>query len=328
MLTRLVDVATYIANLYAEYTKERYGNDRSHCLRIQIEVIIPAIAVLTLLVITGLVLQSAVDTILHNEEEETVKISYLYVFSLLNLFVDVCCVIVFASRGSSVLYEEPPMPMMSMEIDMQSDDSGEFGHLEDEFDRPNLPPPSHFGVVKNLNMRSALTHVVGDSLRTVSVLGAAVVSSITRISPDICDAWAAVAVSVTIILAILPLMADIARTGCKLCTEIRQSQREYTAVGVEDDHETNNNAAGDDGDGDDDDEGSSSNITTGKSSGIELSKVSSNGTAVSTSNGYSNGNNGSSDFNQSIDDLESDSIFEFSSDSQLKVSPRGNSFNL
>lgn len=61
----------------------------------------------------------------------------------------------------------------------------------------------------NLNMASALTHVSGDSLRTSSVFIAAVVATTTKYSGAICDAWAAVVVTITIIFIIIPLAYEI-----------------------------------------------------------------------------------------------------------------------
>ena len=61
---------------------------------------------------------------------------------------------------------------------------------------------------KNLNMMSAFTHVGGDTIRTISVLTAATVSWLSGIDGDICDAWAAIAVtncsSYCILLSQLP----------------------------------------------------------------------------------------------------------------------------
>jgi Co/Zn/Cd efflux system component len=63
--------------------------------------------------------------------------------------------------------------------------------------------------VLNLNMLSAFTHISADSLRTASVFVAAVVSSATGTAGDIVDAWAAIVVSVTIIIAVIPICKEI-----------------------------------------------------------------------------------------------------------------------
>lgn len=61
----------------------------------------------------------------------------------------------------------------------------------------------------NLNMLSAFTHVGSDTMRTLSVFVAAVIASTTGYSGNLCDAWAAVVVSVTIFAAVIPLCAEI-----------------------------------------------------------------------------------------------------------------------
>lgn len=61
----------------------------------------------------------------------------------------------------------------------------------------------------NLNMMSAFTHVGSDTMRTLSVFVAAVIASTTGYSGNLCDAWAAVVVSVTIFAAVIPLCAEI-----------------------------------------------------------------------------------------------------------------------
>lgn len=47
-------------------------------------------------------------------------------------------------------------------------------------------------------MAAAFTHVVADTLRTISVFLAAIVSSATGIKGSVCDACAAIGVSITI----------------------------------------------------------------------------------------------------------------------------------
>ena len=49
-------------------------------------------------------------------------------------------------------------------------------------------------------MISAWTHVGGDTLRTLAVFAAALVSSVTGIDGDICDAWAAIVSGLTIVV--------------------------------------------------------------------------------------------------------------------------------
>jgi Co/Zn/Cd efflux system component len=70
--------------------------------------------------------------------------------------------------------------------------------------------PGHSHVHKsNLNMLSAFSHVLGDTFRTLSTLLAAIVSTATGINGEICDAWAAIAVSITILILCVLLLWEI-----------------------------------------------------------------------------------------------------------------------
>ena len=66
---------------------------------------------------------------------------------------------------------------------------------------PASGPPAHHFAKRNLVMITAASHVGGDTIRTISVLVAALVASITGINADVCDAWAAIVASVTIVVA-------------------------------------------------------------------------------------------------------------------------------
>jgi Co/Zn/Cd efflux system component len=62
---------------------------------------------------------------------------------------------------------------------------------------------------RNLNMVSAFFHIGGDTLRTVSIFIAAIISSLTKFPSELCDAWAAVVVSATIIFLAVPMSVEI-----------------------------------------------------------------------------------------------------------------------
>lgn len=72
---------------------------------------------------------------------------------------------------------------------------------------------------KNLNMVSAFTHILGDTMRTVAMLLAALVSTVTGVDGDICDAWAALVVSLTIIVLCLSLVMDVSAAAWAVYTE-------------------------------------------------------------------------------------------------------------
>lgn len=86
------------------------------------------------------------------------------------------------------------------------------------------------GYKKNLNMLSAFVHVGGDTIRTLSVIIGAAVSTIFHVDADICDAWAAIVVSVTIVFMVVPLIRDIITSACSLGTDVTDGGGNYTPV--------------------------------------------------------------------------------------------------
>lgn len=62
---------------------------------------------------------------------------------------------------------------------------------------------------RNVNMISAFIHVGCDTLRTLSVFVAAIISSSTGIPGTLCDSWAAIIVTLTIFMMIVPLVREI-----------------------------------------------------------------------------------------------------------------------
>jgi cation diffusion facilitator family transporter len=86
------------------------------------------------------------------------------------------------------------------------------------------------GDKKNLNMMSAFTHVLGDTLRTISVFLAALVSTLTGIDGDICDAWAAIIVAVTIVALCAHIMLEIRKAAVDIYYEQQALTQSETSV--------------------------------------------------------------------------------------------------
>lgn len=81
-------------------------------------------------------------------------------------------------------------------------------------DKSNDPIGSAVRKIRhNLNMLSAFTHVGSDTLRTMSVFIAAMIATFSGYSGNLCDAWAAVVVSLTICFAVMPLLSEIYRAA-------------------------------------------------------------------------------------------------------------------
>lgn len=204
--------------------------------KLLLDVVIPCLSASGLLVVTMWVAYDAVRILRHPPPSNTVDTSYLYGFAAVNLGVDLICGYLFYLRSGSIFVEAPVfVPQLSLDTSVEEDldDEAEFGVLEDlelptdlrSADAPGLRHvcgwflfgpsvtgspytlcsegdglvPVHHQSSSNLNMMSAFTHIVGDTLRTVAIFLAALVSSVTHIDGDVCDAWAALAVSVSVL---------------------------------------------------------------------------------------------------------------------------------
>ena len=249
-----VDVFSYITNLFAESSKDYHyqTNSRSsEFKRIATEIAIPSFSVICLLGVTGYISYDAIIVLQHPPEVDDVPIVYLYGFATLNLLIDAVCALLFYRRGREV-FEEPRatlnVPTISLETSVDSEE--EFGHLDEDLDG-GYSYSSIRGVgssstgsgsgrnddtfvpavtKKNLNMMSAWTHVGGDTIRTISVLTAATVSMLSGIDGDVCDAWAAIVVSLTILVMTVPLMVDIYSVACTFGDEQEGQSQGYSPI--------------------------------------------------------------------------------------------------
>lgn len=69
----------------------------------------------------------------------------------------------------------------------------------------------------NLNMCSAYTHVFADTLRSIAVIVAAILAlTIPGVTPEEADSTAAIAVSILILLSLLPLLRGLVRSATEL----------------------------------------------------------------------------------------------------------------
>jgi Co/Zn/Cd efflux system component len=235
--------------MIAERIKEN-DNISSKKAKFYIEILIPSVAISTLFGVTVYFTWQAILVLRDTSRgEDRVNVAYLYTFAIINLVVDGICLSMFCLRGPEVFIERQSniLPQLSLDTSIHSNNSDEFGAMEDN-DFGNDSPRDVMtnknnssslsvmdgikGVVshgkKNLNMMSAFIHVGGDSLRTLSVLGAALVSTISGARVDLCDAWGAIVVSSMIFCVIVPLVIDIFRAFCRILRE--HDEQEYTPV--------------------------------------------------------------------------------------------------
>lgn len=208
-----VDVMTYVCNAYVEWIKTHYGRLNT-ATRWRVDVLIPAMSTLTLLAVTVYITMDAIRLLLSPSQDD-MDISYLYGYSIANFLVDMVCFGLFLLRREDVFHEPQTIPQLSLDTMIYDDDEREFGYLDDP--EPGLIPDTGPVVPvpgkKNLNMMSAFMHVLGDTLRTIAMLLAAVVSTTTGIDGDVCDAWAAILVSLSIVGICWPLIVEIRKAA-------------------------------------------------------------------------------------------------------------------
>jgi len=224
--------------MYAEYLKSKHGII-SRNAKFLLEIGIPTLSLSLLIIVTIYVTVQAIVVLSSPAEEDEVIIYFLYGFSIANVFLDIFCSLLFYIRGKeSILYSHtcshhnstnillPSSPQQSNEIleshlikstEDTSQDSVTLINLHNpifQSDSENLLISN-----KNLNMISAFAHVFGDTIRTFAVLIAAIISNVTGIRGDICDAWAAVVVAISILSIALPLIYEIVMS----CHRFKQS---------------------------------------------------------------------------------------------------------
>ena len=181
--------------MYAEWLKSK-GEELSLRTKIILEVGIPCFSICALLGVTAYITSDAVEVIKSNGADDDLDVHFLYGFAATNFLIDVISTYLFYARRKVVFlcsgsHEKLP--------------EAEFSDVSTTSEEKPQDKPQE----KNLNMISAFTHVGGDTLRTCAVFIAAVVSDTTSASGTVCDAWAAVIVSITIVICVMPLTKDI-----------------------------------------------------------------------------------------------------------------------
>lgn len=184
--------------MYAERQKALNGGNLTRQEKKILEIYIPSFSICALLGVTGYILSDAIDVIQHGDKDE-VNVYFLFGFAGGNFLVDIVSTYMFYWRGHEVLFSS------AVSLERQSVES-----YNSKTDVSYIP---------NLNMISALTHVGSDTLRTTSVFIAAIISEVGGFKASICDAWAAVVVSFTILIAIIPLVKELCHAYHRVAEE-------------------------------------------------------------------------------------------------------------
>jgi Co/Zn/Cd efflux system component len=229
-------------------TEERHYTRRLH--RLYLELVPPFISVATLLAVTATTLRDAIATMLTHKSESASNhdpdLQIMLLFSGLNLLLDMVNVTCFARADQAVL-----TPLNFQEMDHTHETSPLIGTetaTETETNTaPDFDEVSEESSLINLNMCSAWTvssylqcvagfdvvapsrtvvlklthgssqHVFADTLRSVAVLVAAGIASMSdMISAEAADSVAAVIVSLIILFSCMPLTKGLVHTAVEI----------------------------------------------------------------------------------------------------------------
>lgn len=194
--------------MVAEYLKSKTDGKLELRTRYILEIFIPATSICALLGVTGWISQQAIAVIVNHGDDEDVNVIFLFGYAAGNMLIDIGSSLLFYYRRNEVFHT---LEFKTLSLTHHGDDTDDksnynFDDIENSIvRRKSLTKPK----TTNLNMISAFTHVGSDTMRTLSVFAAAILATAFNFSSSLCDAWAAVVVSITIVLFVLPLIKQI-----------------------------------------------------------------------------------------------------------------------
>mmetsp|Transcript_33888 Transcript_33888/g.81945 ORF Transcript_33888/g.81945 Transcript_33888/m.81945 type:complete len:318 (+) Transcript_33888:364-1317(+) len=223
---------------------------------LHLELVPPLVSVSALLVLIGFVLHESIHTLIldaHRSEKEQSQPNLILMMtsSILNLFLDLMNVACFARAKRLMGYntdnsKEKDAAQKYGMIDSNDGLSGEIELYEIQEPIPRgseceeqtedstniITSNEHIEVIEdcedervNLNMCSAYTHVFADTLRSIAVITASIIAEFKdSLTPEVADSYAAVIVSIIILVSVLPLFRGLFRTWGELRSITREEQ--------------------------------------------------------------------------------------------------------
>ncbi|GAX13531.1 hypothetical protein FisN_27Lh025 [Fistulifera solaris] len=236
----MVDSMTYLCNWLAEHRKNHFDwngttgdaavdSVRAQKLRerayrkmvLQMEIVPPLVSVSTLLSVTTVVTYRAVLVLMQGVSSSSrhPNLRLMMGFSLFNLGLDCLNVFCFARAKHLTGYSTT------------GEDDDEEEHRCDYHQNGSHHCPYHKTTQHddspNLNMCSAYTHVMADTLRSFAVILAALTAFVTPgVTPEQADATAAIVVSALIALSLIPLFKGLVRSIQELRGILRDEEME------------------------------------------------------------------------------------------------------
>jgi len=170
-----------------------------------LEIGIPLVSITCLFTVTLYVTYSAVLLLLlkKHDDETNVNVYYLYGFAGANFFIDIFGAILFCYQKGDNSEDNSELSPSLLQNSSDTSSQSENGSTDSEVPiKSSLP-------TRNLNMKSAYAHVVGDTLRTLSLFMAAIMSDLFGIRGNVTDAWAAIIVSITIFILVIHMLIEL-----------------------------------------------------------------------------------------------------------------------
>lgn len=243
----MVDSMTYLFNWLAEHRKNHYDwngvtgestldsvqaqKRRERAYRkmvLQMEILPPLLSVSTLLAVTSVVIYQAVLVLLRGHVPAASRHPNLHLmmgFSLFNLGLDFLNVFCFARAKHLTGYsttaddDDDDEEACCDYHQNQGDTNGDCRSTSSSHAKEEEHP--------NLNMCSAYTHVLADTLRSFAVIIAALTAFITPgVTPEQADATAAIVVSGMIALSLVPLFKGLVNSIRELRGILREERTE------------------------------------------------------------------------------------------------------
>ena len=169
-----------------------------------LEVYVPTFSVSALIGVSIYVTWEAIAVIIDPPTDDNVNVYIMYGFAAGNMFIDLLSMFLFWVRGSKVLFQKHVHTFST------ADEAPKHVEiLKSEAERNERLRSINNESKMNLNMMSAFTHVSGDTLRTLAIFFSAVIATVSDFIGALCDAWAAVIVTVTIFGIVVPLVKEI-----------------------------------------------------------------------------------------------------------------------
>lgn len=247
----IVDAITYLINFCAERTKNQFESEseqlvketsesliiqrqrKQRKLTLKLEIIPPLISVTTLIIVTIIVTRKAILVLLSETGSNAINASLqqqpnvdiMLGFSAANLLLDFVNVFCFAKSKHLLGYDT------NVEYDT--------GINNEETN--TLQKHSHHQHA-NLNMCSAYTHVFADTLRSIAVIIASLLSILNpKVRKNVADSSAAIVVSAIIFFTLIPLFRGLVISTKELRSIQYQEKQEQQKNGLQNQIRTNDN---------------------------------------------------------------------------------------